>query len=245
MFEFEPSASTAAAAAPTAGRSRRTACSGSPRDHRDLEHPSLGLAPPRRRPARGHARTVVAVRCPGRPPLGVRVVPVELDSRRGHGAAPAAAERPPRRFRDQLAALVGPAQPALELVEPVLAVVAAREWPRVAAGRRRPFRYAPEHRLVNPPVERAKDPAVRLPMSAHNPRNRVIHFGRKRSTSAEIGDPHPPKYAPARGDAQGGRAAPAATRAALSVQASQAGREEALEAHGDGGRRLHDRAVRA
>ena len=33
--------------------------------------------------------------------------------------------------------------------------------------------------------------------------------------------------------------------AALSVQAPQAGREEALEAHGDGGRRLHGRAVLA
>ena len=30
-------------------------------------------------------------------------------------------------------------------------------------------------------------------MSAHDPRNRVIHFGRKRSTSAEIGDPLRPK----------------------------------------------------
>ena len=50
---------------------------------------------------------------------------------------------------------------------------------------------------------------------------------------------------PARGDAQGGREAPAAPGAALPVQAPQAGREEALEAHGDGGRRLRGRAVRA
>ncbi len=32
-------------------------------------------------------------------------------------------------------------------------------------------------------------------MSAHDPGNWVIQFGRKRSTSAEIGDPHRPKYA--------------------------------------------------
>ena len=50
---------------------------------------------------------------------------------------------------------------------------------------------------------------------------------------------------PARGDAAGGREAPAATGAALPVQAPEAGREEACEAHGDGGRRLHDGAVRA
>ena len=50
---------------------------------------------------------------------------------------------------------------------------------------------------------------------------------------------------PARGDAAGGRAAPAAPGAALPVQAPEAGREEARQAHGDGGRRLHDRAVRA
>ena len=50
---------------------------------------------------------------------------------------------------------------------------------------------------------------------------------------------------PARGDAQGGGAAPPATGAAVSVQPPEAGREEALEADGDGGRRLFGRAVRA
>ena len=49
--------------------------------------------------------------------------------------------------------------------------------------------------IASPSVQKAKDPAVRLPMSAHDPGNWVIQFGRKRSTSAEIGDPHRPKYA--------------------------------------------------
>ena len=47
--------------------------------------------------------------------------------------------------------------------------------------------------IASPSVQKAKDPAVRLPMSAHDPGNWVIQFGRKRSTSAEIGDPLRPK----------------------------------------------------
>ena len=42
---------------------------------------------------------------------------------------------------------------------------------------------------------------------------------------------------------KGGREAPAATRAALPVQPPAAGREEARQTHGDGGRRLRGRAV--
>ena len=47
--------------------------------------------------------------------------------------------------------------------------------------------------IASPSVQKAKDPAVRLPMSAHDPGNWVIQFGRKRSTSAEISDPLRPK----------------------------------------------------
>ena len=46
-------------------------------------------------------------------------------------------------------------------------------------------------------------------------------------------------------DAQGRGEAPAGPGASVAVHASEAGREEARQAHGDGGRRLHDGAIRA